>query len=187
LRRHVVILLGVSLAVALAACEDKKQPQASTVTVGAIPGLPQTAEPAPSETSTGTKLPPPIEQARDAAVPLASIYIPGGRGPARPGAAPDPDQAVIDGARVQAGHCFDGMPTDAPTRSATITVTVVATRVTRTEVFTPGLSDERVTACLKSVGSGLTFPPKNSAGNRGGDTVGDVRTVTIDVNVAARR
>lgn len=176
---------------ALVACSKKDEDQKpGTITLGGIPGVnPSQEAPAATPTDTTTKLPPRIEDPREAsAPPPASIYIPGSafrrQAPAR-----DPDQDVVDAARVQAGHCFDGMPTTgAPSRSASITVTVVATgRVTRTEVQTPGSNDERLASCLKGVGSGLTFTQKNSAPNTPGNTGNDVRTFTIDVNVSASR
>jgi hypothetical protein len=183
-------------ALALVGCgkKDEDQKPAGTITLGGIPGMPASQEaPAATPTETKTKLPPPIEQPREAsAPPPASIYIPGSA-IRRQAAARDPDQDVVDAARVQAARCFDGMPTaGAPSRSATITVTVVATgRVTRTEVQTPGSSDERLASCLKSVGSGLTFTQKHSHGNTAAGSAdqreADVRTFTIDVNVSASR
>ena len=108
--------------------------------------------------------------------------------------APDPDLAIVDGARLQAARCFAPLATaDAPaSRSATLVVTVAPTgRVARTDVNATGPRggppEPQLFDCLRGVGNGLTFTSKDSKadGGRPSNLGGDVRSITIDVTVTA--
>jgi hypothetical protein len=101
------------------------------------------------------------------------------------GAAPDPDDAVVQAARQSGGRCFAGLTEGPDVRTATITVTVVPTgRVTRTEVRADG-DEPELLDCLHRVGDNLSFKDLTIAapGTRN-STTEDIRSVSIDIAVA---
>jgi hypothetical protein len=89
---------------------------------------------------------------------------------------PDPDQGVVEQARVTAAGCFTGLAEGPEVRSASLQVTVVPTgTVSRTEVS----ADPDVTDCLRRVGDGLHFSDRSTGDSLGGG----LRSFSIDVSV----
>jgi hypothetical protein len=90
----------------------------------------------------------------------------------------DPDQAIVQSARVAAGGCFAGLQGGDDVQSATLNVTVVPSgQVTRTSVSAQTRAPE-VLDCLTRVGNGLHFSSADDSGSEG------IRSFSISVTVA---
>ncbi len=90
----------------------------------------------------------------------------------------DPDQAIVQAARVSASACFAGLQGGPDVQTAIVEVTVVPTGwVSRSAVSAPALGRE-VVDCLTRVGNGLHFSSKDDSHSEG------IRSFSIDVTVA---
>jgi hypothetical protein len=90
----------------------------------------------------------------------------------------DPDQAIIQLARVSASACFAGLQAGPDVQSAVVEVTVVPSgRVSRTRVSAQTPVRE-VLDCLTRVGDGLYFSSREDSQGEG------IRSFSIDVTVA---
>jgi hypothetical protein len=94
----------------------------------------------------------------------------------------NPDDAVLERARVSAGRCFSSLaatPDSPPERSAHIVFTVIPTgTVSNANVSSADTSEEQVVQCLREEALSTTFS------DNGG---GPLRTYSIDVRVIAKR
>jgi len=167
---------GAALALTLAACSKPDEPkQALSTSPRILPGLgapqPSPADPAPTATATspphdpidfdGAPLSYTVVERREAAVPVV-----------------DPDQAIVQAARVSASACFTGLTGGPDVRSAILEVYVVPSgQVSRTSVSSETTARE-VIDCLIRVGNGLHFSSKENSQSEG------IRSFSIDVTVA---
>jgi hypothetical protein len=93
----------------------------------------------------------------------------------------NPDDAILERARVAAGGCFGSLPTGPASpreRNAHIVFTVIPTgTVTNADVSSEDTGDEAVLACLRQQALGTRF--SDNAG-------GPLRSYAIDVRVIAK-
>jgi hypothetical protein len=90
----------------------------------------------------------------------------------------DPDQAIVQAARVSASACFAGVQGGPDVQSAILEVTVVPSgQVSRSTVHAVSSVPE-VLDCLTRVGNGLHFSSKEDSKSEG------IRSFSIDVTVA---
>jgi hypothetical protein len=95
----------------------------------------------------------------------------------------NPDDAVVQAARVSGASCYTGLQEGPEVRGATLAVTVVpGGSVSRTEVF--GESDPGVVDCLRRVGDGLHFSSKDDAPSAKENAAASIRSFSIDIRVA---
>jgi hypothetical protein len=94
----------------------------------------------------------------------------------------DPDQSVLDEARIAGAGCFAGLQGGPDMRSAFIRVFVVPSGiVSRTEVG--GQPEAAVLDCLRRVGDNLHFSAKDESRNKDSQSE-SIRSFSIDVSVA---
>jgi hypothetical protein len=90
----------------------------------------------------------------------------------------DPDQAIVQAARVSASACFAGLQGGPDVQSAILEVTVVPSgRVSRATAHASSSVPE-VLDCLTRVGNALQFSSKEDSKSEG------IRSFSIDVTVA---
>jgi hypothetical protein len=91
---------------------------------------------------------------------------------------PNPDDAVLERARLAAGGCFRSLPGYVPVRSAHIVFTVISTgTVTNADVSSPDTTDDTVLGCIQQQAMSTTFSDNAD---------GPLRTYAIDVRVTAQ-
>jgi hypothetical protein len=90
----------------------------------------------------------------------------------------DPDQGVLEEARVAGASCFSGLTEGPDVRSAFIRVTVVPTEV-------GGPTEPDVLDCLRRVGDGLHFSEEGAKSDNGGTHNGgeSIRSFSIDITL----
>jgi hypothetical protein len=187
--RRAAGVLALGCALACACSREDDQPKqvvdlrpgyarlASAAADAEAPGALATAE------KRATKDPPWLSDA-DAAVPMFRMMVnrtitveAGTRG----SEAPNPDDAVLERARVTAGGCFASLaagPGYGPSeRSAHIVFTVVPSGTVSTTEVSSDTSDEGVLGCLRQQALSTAFS------DNGG---GPLRTYAIDVRVIAK-
>jgi hypothetical protein len=90
----------------------------------------------------------------------------------------NPDDAILERARVAAGGCFRSIPGYVPQRSAHIALTVIPSgTVSRADVSSPDTTDEGVLGCIQQQALGTHFSDNAD---------GPLRTYAIDVQVIAK-
>jgi hypothetical protein len=93
----------------------------------------------------------------------------------------NPDDAILERARVAAGRCFNSIPPPAsnapPERSAHIVFTVIPSGTVSSVDVSSGETDDRLVSCLKQEALSTAFSD---------NTGGPLRTYAIDVRVSAK-
>jgi hypothetical protein len=96
----------------------------------------------------------------------------------------DPDQAIVQAARVSASACFAGLQGGPDVQSAILEVTVVPSgQVSRSTVHA-STSAADVLDCLTRVGNGLHFSSKEENSPKQDSKSEGIRSFSIDVTVA---
>jgi hypothetical protein len=186
-----VLALGCALLQGTqAACSrEDDQPKA---TADIRPGFARQAPAAAVTSATSAAKPPPKDEPWPGDVDAAAsapyrmmitrtITVDAGTKAAPPPAA-NPDDAILERARVAAGGCFASLPAGdgfgPPERSAHIVFTIVPSgTVTRADVTSADTPDEAVLGCIRQQATQTVFS------DNGG---GRLRTYAIDVRVIAK-